>query len=290
SRTFDVFLNDDDIDEYDETINLTLSSPSQALIGNQTEATLLIVDEDPVPSVQFNQTNYFVIEAGGTWVIPVILSGVSEKSVTVNFATSDGLATAGSDYIAISGTLTLADGQDRMSFTVTILDDNIQEPNETIVLTLDNPSNAILGIRREATLTIVDHNYPVYIPFLAKEFSFFGEHNDSCSTAYQIQANETNVFLPEDVDDWYQFDLTGSGNLIIELTNFVPLRGQLTVWKGASCSEAAENRPLGSNGETSSTKILDPIGTQDSGHYYLYVSNDGLLNYSDLYRLLIKFP
>lgn len=79
--------------------------------------------------------------------------------MTVNYATSNGTATAGSDYTATSGTLTFNPGQTSRTFTVPIIDDSLNEVDETVNLTLSNPSNATLGSPATATLTIID-SYP----------------------------------------------------------------------------------------------------------------------------------
>jgi hypothetical protein len=99
-------------------------------------------------------------EASGSGLVTVLLSAASSFMVTVNYATSDGSATAGSDYSAKSGTLTFAPSQTSQSTSITILDDTLAESSETINLTLSSPSNATLGTPNPATLTIVDDETP----------------------------------------------------------------------------------------------------------------------------------
>jgi hypothetical protein len=92
-------------------------------------------------------------------LITIILSAVSGQNVTVNYATSNGTASAGSDYGATSGTLTFAPGQTSVSFTIPVIDDSLNEADETVNIALSNPSNATLGSPANATLTIID-SYP----------------------------------------------------------------------------------------------------------------------------------
>ena len=66
-------------------------------------------------------------------------------ATTVDYATSDGTATAGPDYTATSGRLTFAAGEISKTVPVTVHDDSHDEGSETMVLTLSNPSGAVLG-------------------------------------------------------------------------------------------------------------------------------------------------
>ncbi|BBL74931.1 Calx-beta domain-containing protein [Methylomagnum ishizawai] len=71
---------------------------------------------------------------------PVTLSAKATQTVTVDYATQDGSATAGSDYVAQSGTLTFLPGQITQTVRVQVLGDSVQEPTETLSLVLSNPS------------------------------------------------------------------------------------------------------------------------------------------------------
>jgi len=169
SKTFSVPITDDTFDEPDETVNLTLSNPGNATLGTPASATLTIVDNDGLPSVQFSDSAYGVAEAGGAATITVTLSAASGQSVMVDYATNDGTAATGSDYTAISGTLTFDPGQTSKTFSVPITDDTLDEPDETVNLTLSNPGNATLGTLASAILTIVeDDPVRIYLPLVSR--------------------------------------------------------------------------------------------------------------------------
>ena len=72
----------------------------------------------------------------------VTLNPASEESVTVDYATSNGSATAGDDYTAKSGTLAFTAGQTSKTIQVSIIDDTIDDDNETFTLTLSSPNGA----------------------------------------------------------------------------------------------------------------------------------------------------
>jgi Ca2+-binding RTX toxin-like protein len=84
---------------------------------------------------------------GGTSTLAftVALNAASSGTVTIDYATADGTATAGSDYTATSGTLTFAPGETSKTVNVSVLGDTIIEANETVLLNLSNTTHALLG-------------------------------------------------------------------------------------------------------------------------------------------------
>jgi glucose/arabinose dehydrogenase len=85
--------------------------------------------------------------AGGTSVanFNVLLSPASANTVTVNYATADNTALAGTDYVATSGTVTFAPGQQSKTVSVIINGDTSLEPSETFNVNLSNANNATIG-------------------------------------------------------------------------------------------------------------------------------------------------
>ena len=83
--------------------------------------------------------------AGAVLAFTVSLSRSSSSNVTVDYATSDGTATAGADYTATSGTLTISAGSTSATVDVTVLDDSHDDGGETLTLTLSNAANGTLG-------------------------------------------------------------------------------------------------------------------------------------------------
>jgi hypothetical protein len=165
-QSVNVTIIDDLLDEEDETVGLALSSPTNATLGVPSSATLTIVDNDDQPDVQFSASAYSVDESAGSATITVTLSAASSKTITVDYATSDGTAVAGSDYVTKTGTLTFDPGETVQTFTVVIIDDMLNEDDETVGLALSNPSNATPGSPSSATLTIVEGVLRVYLPVI----------------------------------------------------------------------------------------------------------------------------
>ena len=88
----------------------------------------------------------------------VTLSRPATAAVTVDYATADGTATAGEDYTATSGTLTLAAGEQTGTIDVPLLDDAIDEGEETFTLRLSNARGARID-DGEATGTIINSDH-----------------------------------------------------------------------------------------------------------------------------------
>ena len=95
--------------------------------------------------------------AGAVLAFAVTLSRRASSHITINYATSDGSATAGADYTAASGILTIESGSSSGSIEVTVLDDSHNDGEETLTLTLSNASSGVLT-DATATGTIENHD------------------------------------------------------------------------------------------------------------------------------------
>ncbi|CAK0780872.1 hypothetical protein CCP4SC76_7610003 [Gammaproteobacteria bacterium] len=113
------------------------------------------VTSSSMPSLAVSDVT--VSEGAGTASVPVSLSVASNSTVTASFGTSDGTATAGSDYTAKSGTLTFDPGVTSKNIVVTILEDTVAESNETINVNLTTATGATIG-RKTGVITITDND------------------------------------------------------------------------------------------------------------------------------------
>ena len=156
SQTVTVPVTADALDEPDETFFLDLSDPVQATISDaRGQAT--ISDDDPLPSLSIADVT--AGESAGTMTFTVSLSAASGRTVTVSWATNDGTALAGSDYVAGSGALTFQPGVTSQTIDVTLSGDLLDEPNETFTVDLSSPSNATLA-DGSGTGTLTDDDAP----------------------------------------------------------------------------------------------------------------------------------
>ncbi|MFN8600398.1 MAG: Calx-beta domain-containing protein [Candidatus Binatia bacterium] len=118
------------------------------------------LDPDGHALVRFSATAYEVGEADGTATITIQREG-GDGEVSVSYESTTGSATPGADYTGVSGEVTFADGETSKTFTVPILDDHLDEGDETLGLRLVAAGgDAVLDVPDAATLTIRDSSSP----------------------------------------------------------------------------------------------------------------------------------
>jgi hypothetical protein len=170
-KSFPVTIHDDaTFSKPNKTIVFTLTAVSPTGGNVQLKnnpLTLTILDNDGPGTLEFSQSSYSVIESAGAATITVSRNGNPLLAESVHYSTSDGTATAGSDYTATSGTVTFGAGEMSKTFQVPISDDQAFEGDEALNLTLDNPQNLtnpvdVPNIGPAATLTIVDDDVPTF--------------------------------------------------------------------------------------------------------------------------------
>jgi large repetitive protein len=144
TKTITVSVQGDTVNEENETLSVSLSSPNGAkftdAVGQGT-----IVDKNAPPSLSISDTRGREGE-GATFT--VTLAGTTLRTVTVGFNTVDSLAKAGSDYSARVGTLSFAPGEKSKTITITILDDTTSEPTEEFFVAIGDPVNAAITKNR----------------------------------------------------------------------------------------------------------------------------------------------
>ncbi|WP_218653201.1 Calx-beta domain-containing protein [Nostoc sp. TCL26-01] len=158
SKIVTIPIVNDTVYELSETVNLSLSNPTNsATLGTQKTAVLTVVDNDLANAPKINITNPTTVIEGldANAIFTVNLSAASPYPVTVKYTTANQTAIAGSDYTATSGTLSFAANETSKTITVPILNDNLNEAEKTFTLTLSNPTNANLS-NSQVVATISD--------------------------------------------------------------------------------------------------------------------------------------
>lgn len=110
-------------------------------------------------TVQFSADIYTFAENGKFAKVTITLTGKNPGVVTVDFATADITATAGADYMPLSGRIEFTGTRNSVTLNIALLEDTADEANETVALTLRNPTGgSSLGPRHTVTLNILDND------------------------------------------------------------------------------------------------------------------------------------
>jgi hypothetical protein len=159
SQVITIDIIGDTLDEVNEGFNVVLSNPVNAVIGRAT-ARATINDNDLPPSVSISDVN--IVEGNsGTKILTftAILSQPSGQRTRVRYATADGSALAGSDYLARTGELVFDAGVTSRTIPITIYGDVNAESDETLLVNLHTPTLLTIG-DAQSVGTIVNDDAP----------------------------------------------------------------------------------------------------------------------------------
>ena len=165
SKTIDVTIAADALSEIDETFSV--SCTAQLDTPETVSAVVTIVDTSALPTLSVSPAALTRTEANAAVVFTVELSAASGRDVSVRVSTADGTAApgatpgaavAGEDYRALDRVVSLSPGTTTATFEVSLVDDEVLEPDETFTVTLVEPMNAELAASASATITIDDND------------------------------------------------------------------------------------------------------------------------------------
>ena len=208
--------------------------------------TELVSDAGTIPiGLELEREQISASESISPLQIKVTRTGDDSAAVSIDYATSNGTATAGSDYTATSGTLTFAPGELTKFITIPIGDDNLFEnASETFNLTLSNPTNsAVLLTPATATVSIFDNdNRPAL--FISSSTSFFVREGDSGTTNIDFRLVLTNPTVEVVTVDYTTSP--GNGNATAGV-DYVASSGTITITPGTTSSPLVS---IAINGDT----------------------------------------
>ena len=151
----------DNIDELDETIILDIDQVTNGTENGTQQKTITITDDDDIPTVQLSLVNAVMREDADVSTLRATINRASSRDVTVNLVISGTASGGGVDYTISSTTITIPAGQLSAVVTVTSVDDNIDEPDETIIADIDQVTNAVEVGTQQETITIRDDDPPL---------------------------------------------------------------------------------------------------------------------------------
>lgn len=146
SQTIEIQVVNDLIYEDLEAFNVYLTNPSPNSAIVNAGGYCFIEDNDPAPTLAINDVSRNEGNRKTAFKFTISLSAPVSNWVYVNYATADGTATvADGDYSAASGTAAIAPGTTGTTISVNVRGDKRQEPNETFVVNLSDPSGAAMA-------------------------------------------------------------------------------------------------------------------------------------------------
>ena len=228
-KTVSVTVNGDELDEPNETVVVRLSSPSNAALsgGNQTlDGTGTINDDDGAPILSV--ANASAVDEGNSGTVnmsfTVRLSAASGQKITVPYSLT-GTASSGSDYETPSTTsLSIPAGDTSGTIIIKVKGDTVEEPDETIIITLNTPTNATVSSTEgtgNGTINDDDGTTPVVALVLSPStIDEKGSTNSSTVTATLNSPSSQAITLTvatTPVDPAVADDLTLSANKILTI-------------------------------------------------------------------------
>ncbi len=142
----------DEVVETNETFFLNLSSSGARLLRSAAVGTILNDDVDlSINDISIQEGNFGTKDA----VFTLSSAGTINQNISVHFATSDGTAQGGSDYIPCAGVATLNPSVSTTTIVVPIVNDKFNEATEAFFLNLSQPVNARIA-KGVGTATIID--------------------------------------------------------------------------------------------------------------------------------------
>lgn len=215
-KTFLVPIIGDLKREIDETLAVTLTAPAGAALVDA-EALGTILDDDPIPSITINDVATFDNVVGTTnLVFTVTLSNPSDDTITVDYATLQDSALAGSDFTTATGTVTFLPGVTQQTISIVIIGDTDDEPDEQFFVDLSNATNAAIDDARGIG-TLEE------IPPLLSIDDVSVVEGDSGTVDLTF-----TITLSEEVDGEVMVDFATASGTAISGTDFQPLTGTVT--------------------------------------------------------------
>ena len=174
TQSFTITLIDDDTVESDEVVSLILENPAGgAQLGGINIANLVIKNDDqpPAGNLRFDQEAYVVQEEDDSIDITIRRVNGTFGEVTVDYATANGTATAGDDFVQAAGMLIFADGENEQTISIKLLDDTLKETAETLAIVLSNPTGSSTVVGQGAAIVTIqasDQTHQTFLPILMR--------------------------------------------------------------------------------------------------------------------------
>ena len=156
SKSITITVNNDTLDENDETLSVNLSDFSNVTAGANVSMVYTIIDNDDPSIVSWASAGQSSVDESGTVTITAQLNTASSFNVIVPYAVDAASTASGSDYSLITSSATIAAGATSAIVTLTVANDLLDENNETVIVNMGVPTNGTQGTYIVHTVTITD--------------------------------------------------------------------------------------------------------------------------------------
>jgi hypothetical protein len=142
------------------------------VLGEPSQQTITILDNDVVPEVRLTQATQDVAESTGVVTVTAELTAATSVPVTVPYTVSGTATGGGTDYtLDDDGSFLIPVGLLTDTVTFQVVDDSLYELAETVVVTLGEPTNAIPGTPDQQTITLLNNDDPPEIAFSSPTYT-----------------------------------------------------------------------------------------------------------------------
>ncbi len=192
-KTVRVALYDDNTAEGTESFLFNLFSPVNATVANDFARATIIDNDAPSGTPVVSVSDFVIDEQTKEAAFVITLDRPSTSTVSLNYATQDGTAQAGSDYVGLSGSLNFAAGEVTKTVKVSMINDSLAEPSESFNLVLSSLVNATsLDPVGTAIINENDAN-PVSSPTIRVDDITVGEDQTYAEFTVRLSAPSNNT-------------------------------------------------------------------------------------------------
>jgi chitinase len=224
TATIVVPITNDTLNEADEVFSLALGNSTVAVTDGSAVGSIFNDDAEPTISV----ADATAAELGGTLSFTISLSTASGQEVDVDYTTTDGSATGGSDFAAATGTATIPAGATSTQVDITLTDDTTYEGDEGLTLDLTAPFNASIADAQGAGTVQDDDSLPA-----ASIDDVQVVEGNAGSTAATFTVSLANASAFPVTVDWAASDATATAGI-----DFTAAGGTVSFVPGATSAEA----------------------------------------------------
>ena len=265
-QTISIPVVDDGLNEPGETFEVRLSDPQGAAVLGADLTEVEITDDD-FDDISFALATLSVGEDSGTVSVDVVRTGSALGTVTVEYTTLAGSAAESEDFAPNSGVLTFAAGDlGPQTIEVEVLDNNIDEADESFELVLNNPTGAAALGLASSTITILDDDAPLGPTGSTGDVLF---STDSLSVSEDVGSVTISVARVNGTAGTVSVDFSASALDALAGEDFELVAGQLQWSDGDAAAKTFEltviNDNLIEDGETLTIELTNYIASGPAG-------------------------